>query len=187
MTSWGYRALKAAALCSLVFLFITAEAVKGDRHRNVDLAASSVADGSSGSRKLSSQTDSKLHISSLHDSAQPDMINETSISSASYTLRGIKPGLPATCYGQPCSASACYPAALVTVSTHVNYVNVTATVEFSRRYKVGYPNEYCSQAACKLTRPSCHALQIRCLSVPVVFTFCMAQCLSYAYSQGSAL
>ena len=157
MASWGYRALAAAAVCSLYFLLITAEASEDNGLRDFHLVPCAVTDGLSGSRKLSSQTDAKLNINSLHDSAQLGMINETSMSSASYSLRGIKPGLPATCYGQPCSASACYPAASVMVSTHVNYVNVTATVEFSRQYKVGYQNKPCSQAAfSSLAHPAIH-------------------------------
>ncbi len=85
---------------------------------------------------LSGQPDAKLHTNSLHQTAQLGTVDGVSIGSASYSMHGIKQGSPATCYGQPCNASACYPAALVSVKTHVNYVNVTAVVEFSRRYTV---------------------------------------------------
>jgi len=87
---------------------------------------------------LTGQTDATLHTNSLHQSAELGEVSETSLGSVSYkySMHGIKKGAPATCYGLPCTASACYPSALVSVKTHVNYVNVTAVVEFSRRYNV---------------------------------------------------
>ena len=88
------------------------------------------------SRSFSAQADAKMQTNSLHQDEHLGAVDTASLPSASYNMLGIKPGLPATCYGQPCSASACYPAALVTVRNHVNYVNVTATVQFSRRYTV---------------------------------------------------
>ena len=135
MSRWGYAALTMAALCSLPAFCLSAPAeTRGDFDQHTigleDVSPLTV------SRSLSAQADAKLRVNSLHHTEQLGTGNAASLSSASYTMLGIKPGLPATCYGQPCSASACYPAAVVTVKQYVNYVNVTATVQFSRRYTV---------------------------------------------------
>ncbi|KAA6424676.1 hypothetical protein WJX79_007532 [Trebouxia sp. C0005] len=73
-------------------------------------------------------------------------------------MHGIKKGAPATCYGLPCNASACYPSALVSVKTHVNYVNVTAVVEFSRRYNISTCSDLTS-GSCELTADGVGAVQ----------------------------
>ena len=134
MSNWGSTALTLAALCGLL---VSAEVHEGVAHYRADLPALVKESPSlTAPRSLSAQADPKLQTSALHQPAQPMVLDGSSLSSASYSLHGIKPGQPATCYGQPCSASACYPAALVTVRKFVNYVNVTAYVQFSRRYKV---------------------------------------------------
>ncbi len=138
MHRWSYAALTMAALCSLPAFCVSPSA---DPSGLVDVhtAASKQDSPLLVSGSLSAQSESaKLHAhtNSLQQAEQADVADAASLSSAYYTMRGIKPGLPATCYGQPCSASACYPAALVTVKKHVNYVNVTAIVQLSRRYMV---------------------------------------------------
>lgn len=135
MSRWGYSALTMAALCSLPAFCLSSPAGTGG---GTDLYTAGFEDESplAVGRSLSAQTDAKLQTNSLHQNEQLGTVDTASLSSASYNMLGIKPGLPATCYGQPCSASACYPAALVTVKKYVNYVNVTAQVQFSRRYKV---------------------------------------------------
>ena len=132
MSRWGYTALTMAALCSLPAFCLSAPAETGD----VDLHTAGLGSPLTVSRSLSAQAGAKLHTNSLHQTEQLGTGEAASLSSASYIMLGIKPGLPATCYGQPCSTSACYPAALVTVKKYVNYVNVTATVQFNRRYTV---------------------------------------------------
>ena len=135
MTSWRYR-LTCTALCAL--LLQPASAATTDSHASVSSEPAAVDQTitSAASRKLVAQTDAKLHTSSLHETAQLGMTNDSSMSSASYNMHGMQPGLPATCYGQPCNAAACYPVAKATVQRHVNYVTVNAIVKFSRRYKV---------------------------------------------------
>ena len=89
---------------------------------------------SANSRHLTASSQPTFGISSLHAST---LANGTGATSLTGNLTGIKPGLPATCYGQPCSASSvCYPAATVSVAQYVNYINATATVEFERQYNV---------------------------------------------------
>ena len=95
--------------------------------------SSNQTDVTSRSRHLTAASQSALRISSLHDTVSG---NSTAARSATGNLTGIKPGLPATCYGQPCSASACYPAATMSVQQYVNYINVTATLELDRQYNV---------------------------------------------------
>lgn len=134
---WGYAALTMAALCSLPAFCVSASA-DASGPTEVHTAAPIQASPLLISGSLSAQEEAKLHAhtNSLQQTEQAGVADAASLSSAYYTMRGIKPGLPATCYGQPCSASACYPAALVTVKKYVNYVNVTAVVQFSRRYTV---------------------------------------------------
>lgn len=136
MSSWGYTAITLAAFFSLLApcLVAVAEAHEAIALHGDELPAFVGESPMTASRSLSAQ-DTKLHTSALHQTAQSNATDAASLS-GSYTLRGIKPGLSATCYGQPCSASACYPAALVTVKRFVNYVNVTAIVQFSWRYQV---------------------------------------------------
>ena len=140
MSSWGYTALTLAALCSLPAFcpLASAEVNEAAELHRAKLPALVDDLPLTPGRSRSAQADVKLHINSLHQTAQLGVSEGASLSSASYSVHGIKPGLPATCYGQPCSASACYPTALVTVKQHVNYVNVTAVVQFSRRYTVQY-------------------------------------------------
>ena len=80
-----------------------------------------------------------LEPASLADKRQLSAIAQPAFHSVTGTLSGAKPGAPATCYGQPCSPSACYPSALVTARHYVNYVNVTAAVQLSRAYNVSSP------------------------------------------------
>lgn len=141
MCNWGHTALTLATLCGLpaFSLLVSAESDEAVALHRAELPAFGQESPSlTAGRSLSTLADSKLHISALHQPLQPNASgNGASLSSSSYSLHGIKPGQPATCYGQPCSVSACYPAALVTVRQFVNYVNVTAHVQFSRLYKVG--------------------------------------------------
>lgn len=136
MHHWGYAALTMAALCSLPAFCVPASA-DASGLTDVHTAAPRQNAPLLVSGSLSAQS-AKLHAhtNSLQQTEQAGTADDASLSSAYYSMLGIKPGLPATCYGQPCSASACYPAALVTVKKHVNYVNVTAVVQFSRRYTV---------------------------------------------------
>lgn len=97
------------------------------------LSSTSQADVTPNNRHLTAVTQPAFHISSLHTTT---LSNSTAATSATASLTGVKPGLPATCYGQPCSASACYPAATVSVRQYVNYINVTAIVELDRQYNV---------------------------------------------------
>lgn len=91
-------------------------------------------EAASAGQHLSARSEAAFSISSLH--ATP-LVNGTAIfSSVTGNLTGIKLGLPATCYGQPCSPAACFPAATTSVRQHVNYVNVTATVKLERNYNV---------------------------------------------------
>lgn len=137
MTSRRRRAAPVLALCSLlaaVTSFVECGAATASSH--VQLQVSDHLSTLPAVRMLSSEADAKLHTTSLHQTAELGVTNGTSIGSVSYNAHGVKKGLPATCYGQPCNASACYPAAVVSVKTHVNYVQVTAVVEFSRAYVV---------------------------------------------------
>lgn len=106
-------------------------AVQQSQHQRLS-ATQSVA--SANSRHLTALPQPAFSINSLHTSPLVNGTSETS--SLAGNLTGIKPGLPATCYGQPCSTSACFPAATVAVRQHVNYVNVTAFVELERSYNV---------------------------------------------------
>ena len=90
-------------------------------------------EGVTPNRHLTAVIQPALHISSLHTTT---LSNSTAATSATASLTGVKPGLPATCYGQPCSTSACYPAATASVRQYVNYINVTATMELVRQYNV---------------------------------------------------
>lgn len=134
MSRWGYSALAVAALCSLPAFCLSATAETGG---GADLYTAGFENESllAVSRSLS-ETNAKPQTNSLQQTESLGTVDTGSLSSAFYKTLGIKPGLPATCYGQPCSASSCYPAALVTVKKYVNYINVTATVQFSRRYTV---------------------------------------------------
>ncbi|KAL0041039.1 hypothetical protein WJX77_002957 [Trebouxia sp. C0004] len=122
-------------------------------HANDDSAQLSI-------RRLTGQTEANLHTNSLHQSAELGEVSKTSVGSVSYkySMHGIKKGAPATCYGLPCTASACYPSALVSVKTHVNYVNVTAVVEFSRRYNISTCNDLTS-GSCELAADGVGAVQ----------------------------
>ena len=88
-------------------------------------------------RQLSAIAQPAFHVSYLHDAL---LLNGSTAASVTGSLRGAKAGAPATCYGQPCSPSACYPSAVVTARHHVNYVNVTAAVQLSRAYNVSSMN-----------------------------------------------
>lgn len=133
MSRWGYT-LAVAALCSLPAFCLSAPA---ETVGGADLYTAGFEDEMplAVGRSLS-ETNAKLQTNSPQQTESVGTVDTGSLSSAAYTMLGIKRGLPATCYGQPCSASSCYPAAFVTVAEYVNYINVTATVQFSRRYTV---------------------------------------------------
>ena len=142
MTSYKCKAGFALTACCLVAaaMLSSAQVDVTQEHSllDVQLPLSDDASAHYSIRRLTGQTDANLHTASLHQSAELGEVSETSLGSASYkySMYGIKKGAPATCYGLPCTASACYPSALVSVKTHVNYVSVTAVVDFSRHYNV---------------------------------------------------
>ena len=142
MTSYKGKAGFVLTACCLIAAAMLSSAqsdiTQDDGGQDVQLSLSNDDSAQSNIRRLTGQTDANLHTTSLHQSAKLGEVSDTSLGSISYkySMHGIQKGAPATCYGSPCTASACYPSALVSVKTHVNYVNVTAVVEFSRRYNV---------------------------------------------------
>ena len=137
MTGWRPQPCTLAAICSLLVLALPATAGQSSQTSHVGLPALHEPEAGIANQQLSGQPDAQLHIASLHQTAQLGEVNGTKVnSSVSYNLSGVKSGLPAVCYGQLCNASACYPSATISVKRHVNYVKVTALVEFSRRHIV---------------------------------------------------
>lgn len=142
MTSYKGKAGFVLTACCLIAAAMPSSAqsdiAQDNSPQDVQLSLSNDDSAQFSIRRLTGQTDATLHTNSLHQSADLGEVSKTSLGSVSYkySMHGIKKGAPATCYGLPCTASACYPSALVSVKTHVNYVNVTAVVEFSRRYNV---------------------------------------------------
>ena len=142
MTGWRGKASTSLAICCLLAALVPnvaeSDAVRPSVPHHVQLPTSGETSAQSAVRMLTGEADAKLHTSALHQTSELGEFNNVSLGSKSYKygMHGIKKGAPATCYGLPCNASACYPAASVSVKTYVNYVNVTALVEFSRRYNV---------------------------------------------------
>ena len=171
MTSYKGKAGFALTACCLIAAAVLSSAqsdiAQDDGLQDVQLSLSNDDSAQLSIRRLTGQTDATLHTNSLHQSAELGEVNETSLGSVSYKYRmhGIKKGAPATCYGLPCNASACYPSALVSVKTHVNYVKVTAVVEFSRHYNV---------SSFTLIQP-CYKV----ISDQLYFTIFLAACSAY--------
>lgn len=124
---------------------------------------------SDNSRHLTASSQPTFGISSLHAST---LANGTGATSLTGNLTGIKPGLPATCYGQPCSASVCYPAATVSVAQYVNYVNVTATVEFERQYNVSSKFIWFMLHIVMIRTPVCNSISPALHSTSCLASFC---------------
>ena len=134
MAGWQVKANSVLALLSLLVAAMPVKAgmvASQDSHGARASAPEFIAHAPAVRMLSTSPLDAKLDTSSLHDSATPRLGNGTTL----YHLNGVKKGLPATCYGQPCNLSACYPTAVVSVKKHVNHVLVTAAVQFTRRYQ----------------------------------------------------